>query len=1181
VGMDTVKMDSPMPEEKKCPQCGAPLPPNAPAGLCPICLLKIGASETVTDAKQNSFTPPAIAELAPLFPQLEILELIGKGGMGAVYKARQKQLDRIVALKILPPGIGNDPAFAERFAREAKALAKLNHPNIVTLYEFGDVKNSDASRLFYFFMEFVDGVNLRQLLHAGRISPREALAIVPQICDALQFAHDHGIVHRDIKPENILLDRRGRVKVADFGLAKIVDATLTPSLSHPMGEGGATAPGEGKPTLTESGKVMGTPNYMSPEQKENPGDVDHRADIYALGVVFYQMLTGELPGKKIEPPSKKVHIDVRLDEIVLRALEKNPDLRYSQASQFKTQIETVAESSQFTENSNRESKSFARFDKKDAEYFFTGLCGFVGLLGWFLARAYDEKLFYLFFLTFILFGYWIPLVLRALEKKPELRFQQASVLKTQVETIASTKKPDNNPRFSLTAIVVGVVGVLALSAAIVAVKVSFFPDIKEDLYFQADYRHFQNLPSGLFVLRSTHFRTPTDGLDYSAETSSPTGEHITWMMGRNRTFVQFVTRLYNCSSNKVVWPAIMPEGRFDYLFTMLDSKAQERFGTAVKEKLGLELVPTNMPMKVLVVEKANVTDLGVVEISSPTPGRGDLGVESLKSDYIGQTNFPFGDSIEITSVERNENQMTVRGHYNLVSHDNASLAFYISSTNSPDFSQSSAAENPAQVLQIVKGRGDFELIHLPLISGLPHINMYGDDTGKPFAEIYFGNKAEADEESMLDLNNEQTEDATKKFGPVIERVINLESPGSNSAIDLDSGKFVSLASISTATSTTNFDADSSRRTEKFLQENGVDAIGTLQIPILDTNTQMSVPKIISVNGLMCVNETVAKQIDESNWNVATADWLMDHANNFQPRGGFFVMSGTGDLPKTYLFKTHESTGILQITDFTENPRGVKIRYKLVQNANQSAEVVSLTSANQAPVVVETFPMSGARDVAPGETEIRVRFSKEMENDSWSWSSAWQNSDPQSLDKPHYEADHKTCVMKVKLEAGKTYGYWINSQNFHNFKDAQGHAAVPYLLTFKTSENLLQVSAESPELLAAQTKLAEIKKEFGANSSEASKQQRTADELASAAGDKKASQRLCIGNLRQLDAAKNMWALENKKQKGDLPTIADLLPYLGRNQQFPVCPDGGNYIINPIGEAPTCSIPGHVIPNYKP
>jgi serine/threonine protein kinase len=310
-------------------------------------------ADTLTNAKQPAFNPPSAAELAPLFPQLEILELIGKGGMGAVYKARQKQLDRIVALKILPPGIGNTPAFAERFAREAKALAKLNHPGIVTLYEFGSVDNTNASspvpqasRLFYFLMEYVDGVTLRQLLAGGRVSAREALAIVPQICDALQYAHDQGIVHRDIKPENILLDRRGRVKVADFGLAKIVGTEAERSAGLRSGavpSDLSNAP-DLKPALPDSltgEHVMGTPKYMSPEQITAPGEVDHRADIYALGVVFYQMLTGELPGKQIEPPSKKVSIDVRLDEVVLRALEENPELRYQQVSEVKTMVETI------------------------------------------------------------------------------------------------------------------------------------------------------------------------------------------------------------------------------------------------------------------------------------------------------------------------------------------------------------------------------------------------------------------------------------------------------------------------------------------------------------------------------------------------------------------------------------------------------------------------------------------------------------------------------------------------------------------------------------------------------------------------------------------------------------------------------------------------------------------------
>ena len=309
-----------------CPRCGTDLPAGAAGGVCPRCaagLLQATQTDFAGDGKKT-FTPPTVAELAARFPQLEILELIGRGGMGAVYKARQKVLDRIVALKILPPDIGRDAAFAERFTREARALAKLNHPGIVTIYDFGR-----ADGLYFFLMEFVDGMNLRELLHRQRISSREALAIVPQICDALQFAHDKGIVHRDIKPENLLIDQRGRVKVADFGLAKIIGAE-------------AEAGPEGAATVSSGPTgVMGTPQYMSPEQVEHPGEVDHRADIYALGVVFYQMLTGELPDKTLLPPSQKVRIDVRLDEVVLRALEKRPELRYQQASVLKTQVETI------------------------------------------------------------------------------------------------------------------------------------------------------------------------------------------------------------------------------------------------------------------------------------------------------------------------------------------------------------------------------------------------------------------------------------------------------------------------------------------------------------------------------------------------------------------------------------------------------------------------------------------------------------------------------------------------------------------------------------------------------------------------------------------------------------------------------------------------------------------------
>src|ERR1035437_9000820 len=307
---------------RKCPQCGATLQPDAPEGLCPECLLQRGfATEAGAPSGQSSFVPPPIPELAALFPQLEILECLGRGGMGTVYKARQPRLDRLVALKILAPEKQNDLQFAERFEREARALARLNHPNIVTVFDFGEV-----SGRFYLLMEFVDGLTLRQLLQAGKIAPAEALSIVPKICEALQYAHEHGIVHRDIKPENILLDKSGRVKIADFGIAKIAGL-------------------ESKDfSLTGAEDVMGTPHYMAPEQIEKPLTVDHRADIYSLGVVFYEMLTGELPLGKFAPPSQKVHVDVRLDEVVLHAREKEPARRYQHASQIKTDVETVASS---------------------------------------------------------------------------------------------------------------------------------------------------------------------------------------------------------------------------------------------------------------------------------------------------------------------------------------------------------------------------------------------------------------------------------------------------------------------------------------------------------------------------------------------------------------------------------------------------------------------------------------------------------------------------------------------------------------------------------------------------------------------------------------------------------------------------------------------------------------------
>ncbi|HEX7618122.1 MAG TPA: serine/threonine-protein kinase, partial [Verrucomicrobiae bacterium] len=385
------------------------------------------AVATPTEADQpvgNRPAPPALTEIAAAFPQLEILEFIGQGGMGFVFKARQPKLDRLVALKILPQSLAADPTFAERFNREAKLLARLNHPGIVTVHDFGvavaagilpavepgvppggkgeemsgTLPNSeaiaslssnpggkmppstsgqrpDATRFYYLLMEFVDGVNLRQAMQAGRFTPDQALAIVPKICEALQFAHNEGILHRDIKPENILLDAKGRVKIADFGIAKLMErGCVADQPQHDEADKALRLTGDGTaalPNLTEAGKTLGSPNYMAPEQLEHPGEVDHRADIYSLGVVFYEMLTGELPLGRFAPPSQKSAADPRVDEVVLRALEKERERRQHSAGEVKTQVETISSGSSQREKAhsekpeigNRKSEMVPRFSR--------------------------------------------------------------------------------------------------------------------------------------------------------------------------------------------------------------------------------------------------------------------------------------------------------------------------------------------------------------------------------------------------------------------------------------------------------------------------------------------------------------------------------------------------------------------------------------------------------------------------------------------------------------------------------------------------------------------------------------------------------------------------------------------------------------------------------------------------
>ncbi len=319
-----------------CQSCGARLTSGLEFSFCPQCLVREAANPAADDSDLpptsdqcgspgSRFQPPSAKELESLLTGFKVSKLVGHGGMGAVYRGQQVSLDRDVAIKILPREFQASGQSSERFQREAKTLAKLHHPNIVAIFDFGQVDG-----LYYFVMEYVDGVTLRETIQSKTITPDAALKMIPVICDALQFAHSRGVIHRDIKPENILIDREGTLKIADFGLAKMLnrDGEVANDLN-----------------LTGTQQVMGTAAYMAPEQMTTSKTVDHRADIYSLGVVFYELLTGERPVGWFPPPSKKVAVDVRVDEVVLRTLESEPERRYQQISEFKTAIENLSNDS--------------------------------------------------------------------------------------------------------------------------------------------------------------------------------------------------------------------------------------------------------------------------------------------------------------------------------------------------------------------------------------------------------------------------------------------------------------------------------------------------------------------------------------------------------------------------------------------------------------------------------------------------------------------------------------------------------------------------------------------------------------------------------------------------------------------------------------------------------------------
>jgi len=264
----------------------------------------------------NEFIAPELEELNQLIPGYEFIDFIAKGGMGAVYLARQVSLDRQVAIKVLPPILCQDEGFKASFETEAKLMAKLNHPNLIGIYDFGDVHG-----MLYIVMEYVKGQSLFHSSVGKMIEQKTAVNIISGVCEGLEHAHEAGMLHRDVKPANILLNKKAVPKIGDFGLAR---------------------PSE----MTETGIIFGTPDYSAPEVLGAPDRVDKRTDIFAVGVMLYELLTSRLPTIPYISVTEFADVDPRFDPIIRRAINPEIGMRYATSSELVEALEEVIKNPQ-------------------------------------------------------------------------------------------------------------------------------------------------------------------------------------------------------------------------------------------------------------------------------------------------------------------------------------------------------------------------------------------------------------------------------------------------------------------------------------------------------------------------------------------------------------------------------------------------------------------------------------------------------------------------------------------------------------------------------------------------------------------------------------------------------------------------------------------------------------------
>jgi capsular polysaccharide biosynthesis protein len=1041
-----------MATENKCPHCGKPVPTTALGGICPECMLKAGLAETGeigpdgTLVAKSPASIPRIEDLAPHFPQLEILECLGRGGMGAVFRARQPKLDRFVALKILSrKGDSSipDTEFAARFQQEARALARLSHPDIVAVYDFGE-----AGGYHYLLMEFVDGLTLRQLLQTGKLSPEQALSIVPKICEALQFAHERGIVHRDIKPENILIDKQGQVKIADFGIAKILGAR----------------PQEG--SLTGAKDVIGTPHYMAPEQVEKPAKVDHRADIYSLGVVFYEMLTGELPLGKFAVPSKKVQVDVRLDEVVLHALEKEPERRYQHVSEVKSDVETIAA----TPSAGKSTESPVQRDSSELAIKRQLRGPALGLL----AAAALQLMVFLGLVAFA-----IPAVGReggdaggyaAVTFMSALALMAASVVLFGVLHMMSLRNRSLAVTASVLAAVAGPAAIIGLPFGVWALVVLNRREVRSA--FCSEKTPATPWESGYRPGPSPLRRATVAGLAI-----------FVVVFGLLALVTMLLPRTYEGRARILVRDEKLDTAKSDSELDWLLRDITVSFPAPAL----LERVSTDLDLRRRWVERYRTLGLKEEEtramlakqltlVRIPRSATFEIGCYSTKpaeaaeiANKVSEVLCASPAGVKASIIERatpprqhvrpNEPlNLAFAAALGLVLGIAGGASVLLVETMRPTKSNHAAKPPIDEATTQPAASKRAQLAPAPRDSGWLLPVRWTARVFSMLLLVFYGFFVLAEGLPPIASQPEGVQFNFIALGLILVGFVVGWWREGTAALLIASGW--TLWQISENAIRLNLFqtplpiaalyglcwwATRGRRT-------GLVAVTVCALALALGLGRVLVPTNVFVRGTVS-DQTTGLPIADARLGLAQRNSeVIDLANDPNARtdnDGRFTLYVGWYSPEKRMAVFAPGFAALE-TNLGPRPLGQRnvSRDFTLQPVASPQSGGNTHAAKVPPVVIETFPVSGTSDVDPGLTEIRARFSKPMQDGDWAWSKWGEDNFPETTGTARF-LDDRTCVLPVLLQPGQVYAIWVNSESHPTFKDRDGYPAVPYLLIFET------------------------------------------------------------------------------------------------------------------------------------